>query len=216
MYKRQPAGIETSYSFAGDGATAEVLVLANGQVSVVDRGTAGLNRFCDAAGGHLTREVGLAVIDPSLGEATVFPAPTSFQQAAAERLAVELLGEFQVDESRSHVLLSAGRALWSVDTGRGSWTLLTIAGNAESPDFPYVLSDSGTRLYGAVDSNFQLIDLLANPDGSLGFVATLSPIRSTITTSLVADGEISFATDEDIFLSHSSNTFRFPVPPALR
>ena len=207
-----PSDSAVSYAFAGDGVTFEVLDLANRRVAVLDGGTLGLNRFCDSAGGHLSREAGLVLIDPAIDQATVFPAPPSLQVGLTAGDAVEILAELPVDETRSHILLSAGRSLWSVDTERGLWRLLTVAGN---PDFPYVFSDSGTRFFGVVDKQFQLIDLLVNPDGSLGFTATISPIFASITMQLTEEGSIDFATDEDIFLSHTSNTFRFPVPSAV-
>ena len=212
-----PTGSESSFAFAGDGDTAQLFGLADGRIAVIDGGTVGVNASCDVVGGFFSREPGLVIIDPTAEAASVLPAPFALAPTFLEGTDAEILGEVQVGETRSHILIRAARSLWSVDTEVGVWRLITIAGSADSGEFPYVLSESSARLYGLIDDSFQLIDLSTNADGSLAFSAQISPILSQIARRAIGDGGISFATDDEIFVSSGTNTFSFvamPPPPA--
>ena len=207
-----PVGGEIAQAFAGNASNASITELADGRVAVIDRGTAGLSDSCDAAGGFFVRQAGLVILDPSVDQARVFPAPTLLAHTIEQRNPVEILGEVPIDQSRSHMLISGGGLLWSVDTGTGAWTMLT---DPENPNVPYILSESGNRLVASTTDSFELIDVLVTADGSLAFAASISPIVSSISSSIVADGFVSFADDEFLYLSEGENTYQFAVPPPI-
>ena len=208
-----------SFAFAGNGSFPVVTSLANGRAAVIDTGTVGLDATCDAAGGALRREPGVVVLDFVDGRAFSYEAPLELRPVLTDRTLespIDILGEFAVTGSRSHLFVNVDSSLWSIDTGTGQWTELFDAteDDVRAPRSLFALSDSGTRLYRVAFSQLEYVDLSANSDGSLSFAGSVSTIVTDDIQRVTRfeGGVIRHATDEIIFYSDGSQIWRLPVP----
>ena len=207
--------LQGSFAFAGTGLFPEFGQLADGRVAVVDRGALGVVSSCDAAGGLYRRDGGVVLVDFEAGQALAIRVPAELQAIFGDSTPVQFLGEFPVDDVRSHLFLVVDRDLWSIDTQNGRWTLLT-------PDFvastgfgrsQFILSNSGTRLYRIDLDGLTAIDISSDDRGLLSFeVANWRISTEELLIGDARDGSFLHASDEFVFLFDGTATWRLAVP----
>ena len=219
----EPSEVSSGSFFSFAGTTSPAFFYLDGlRVGVIDRGGAEL-KLCDDGRLLPPRGPGVVVIDGETGENLRFPAPAALANELRRQRNAIVLGELQLVENRTHVIVAIGGVLWAIDEVTSEWRALTTPVNdigfTTTSDAVWSASGSSGRFYAVADGLVTIVEVGVGFDGEFEATARNSVIfheseeAGTRTGLRLGAGSILHANDKLIFYSQGGTTvWRLELP----
>ncbi len=189
------------------------------RIAVLDVGNPAIE-LCDGSGTLQGKEPGLVIVDTAQNRVFSYPAPSAIASDLIDRRDNRVIGEVQVFEDRTHVVLSTGGALWLIDTLSGEWS--ELAGRREdlasqTPlDRQFVSSVDSDRIYEVGTEMVATFELTNVGNGAIEALVTVAPINGETSDALErGTGSIIHADDQAIFYTDGLVTWRLAAPSPI-
>lgn len=194
--------------------------LGSGRVAVFDEGNSAFER-CDGSGVFDAHAPGVVIVDVEQNRTFGYPAPAEVAVDIRTRFDKQVLGEVQLLEDRTHVVLSIRGTLWGIDTLTGRWTMLTDSvGDLgfQTPFAPqFAATAGGDRFLRIANNNLAIFEVEVFGDEMIRATATVVPISRDSAEAVISGfGSVLHATDDLIFYTDGITVWRLQIPAVAR
>lgn len=212
-----PDEVQSGGFFAFNGSLGPRFFALDGfRVGVVDRGSATIV-LCDDGRVLPSRGPGLVIIDGVTGENLRFPAPSDLADDLREQRTLDILGEVQLIENRTHLIVPLDGVLWAIDEVTSEWIALSNGIGDLGFQTPFsaqwAAADTPGRFYALANDSVTIFDIKSGSSGELVATARVAPIVSDSQEQIVSGfGRVLHANDDLIFYDDGQTVWRVALP----